>query len=111
MLAFYMPGDSSSYADSIIIGHASMSASIACLFLLAYLDALCCQILFMVGKGYLKPDISLARSDTPKELKQLLLDCIKFDVDGRPLFHHVCLFSLSTRCTDVFQPLIVKKDD
>ena len=45
----------------------------------------------MVGKGYLKPDISLARNDTPKALQRLLLDCIKFDVDERPFFHHVCL--------------------
>jgi len=59
---------------------------------------MCCQILFMVGKGYLKPDISLARSDTPKALQRLLLDCIKFVVDERPLFHHVCLLSPTKHC-------------
>jgi len=49
----------------------------------------------MVGKGYLKPDISLARNDTPKALQRLLLECIKFVVDERPLFHHVCPLSLA----------------
>ncbi|KAL3853257.1 hypothetical protein ACJMK2_016812 [Sinanodonta woodiana] len=44
------------------------------------------QILFMVGKGYLRPDINKVRSDTPKALKRLIQDCCKFDRDSRPLF-------------------------
>jgi len=64
----------------------------------------CRQILFMVGKGYLKPDISLARNDTPKALQRLLLDCIKFDAEERPLFHHVCLLSF---CENVSYRLTV----
>jgi len=55
----------------------------------------------MVGKGYLKPDLCLARSDTPKALQRLLLDCIKFDVEERPLFRHVRALSLSMRCDSV----------
>lgn len=47
------------------------------------------QILFMVGKGYLKPDISLARSDTPRAFKRLMQDCIKFDASERPLFPQI----------------------
>ena len=47
------------------------------------------QILFMVGKGYLRPDISLARSDTPKAFKRLMQDCIKYNRDERPLFPQV----------------------
>jgi len=43
----------------------------------------------MVGKGYLKPDISVARSDTPRAFKRLMQDCIKFDVSERPLFPQV----------------------
>lgn len=44
------------------------------------------QILFMVGRGYLKPDLELLRNDTPKALKRLLEDCIKFNRDDRPIF-------------------------
>ena len=47
------------------------------------------QILFMVGKGCLKPDMSLLKKDTPKALKRLLQDCIKFNRDERPLFPQV----------------------
>ncbi|BFZ08162.1 hypothetical protein BsWGS_11201 [Bradybaena similaris] len=44
------------------------------------------QILFMVGKGYLRPDINHCRSDTPKQLKRYMQDCVQFDRDERPLF-------------------------
>lgn len=44
------------------------------------------QILFMVGRGYLRPDMSKARSDSPQALKRLAEDCIKFQRDERPLF-------------------------
>jgi serine/threonine protein kinase len=62
--------------------------------LLTHSDAhlfLCAQILFMVGKGYLKPDISLARKDTPKAFKRLMQECAKFNRDERPLFPQVSL--------------------
>ncbi|XP_025094528.1 serine/threonine-protein kinase A-Raf-like isoform X2 [Pomacea canaliculata] len=44
------------------------------------------QILFMVGKGYLRPDISHCRSDTPKQFKRLIQDCVQFVREERPLF-------------------------
>ncbi|XP_037038545.1 raf homolog serine/threonine-protein kinase Raf isoform X2 [Bradysia coprophila] len=44
------------------------------------------QILFMVGRGLLRPDISKVRSDCPQALKRLAEDCIKFNRDERPLF-------------------------
>ncbi|CAH0552488.1 unnamed protein product [Brassicogethes aeneus] len=44
------------------------------------------QILYMVGRGYLKPDLSKLRTDTPKVIKRLLIDCIKFSPTDRPLF-------------------------
>lgn len=47
------------------------------------------QILFMVGRGYLRPDLNKLRSDTPKPLKRLVEDCIKFDRDDRPLFKQI----------------------
>ncbi|BFZ10465.1 hypothetical protein BsWGS_13504 [Bradybaena similaris] len=47
------------------------------------------QILFMVGKGYLRPDMSLCRNDTPKQLKRHMLECIQFDRDERPLFPQI----------------------
>ncbi|CAH3035951.1 unnamed protein product [Porites lobata] len=47
------------------------------------------QILYMVGRGYLKPDLSKLRTDIPKSFKNLLMDCIKFNRDERPLFPQV----------------------
>lgn len=47
------------------------------------------QILFMVGKGFLKPDMSKVRRDTPKALMRLTEDCIKYKRDDRPLFRQV----------------------
>ncbi|CAG7832712.1 unnamed protein product [Allacma fusca] len=47
------------------------------------------QILFMVGRGYLRPDLNTLRSDTPKALKRLLEDSIKFLRDERPLFRQI----------------------
>ncbi|XP_059143174.1 serine/threonine-protein kinase A-Raf-like [Physella acuta] len=47
------------------------------------------QLLFMIGKGYLKPDISLCRNDTPKQVKILMLSCTSFNRDERPLFPNV----------------------
>lgn len=47
------------------------------------------QILFMVGRGYLRPDLNKLRSDTPKALKRLAEDCIKFSRDERPIFRQI----------------------
>ncbi|XP_071082636.1 serine/threonine-protein kinase A-Raf-like isoform X1 [Haliotis cracherodii] len=47
------------------------------------------QILFMVGKGYLRPDMTRARTDTPKTYKRLVLDCVCYDRETRPLFPQV----------------------
>ncbi|XP_014204432.1 raf homolog serine/threonine-protein kinase phl [Copidosoma floridanum] len=47
------------------------------------------QILFMVGCGTLRPDLSKIRSETPKLLKHLTEDCIKFSRDERPSFHQI----------------------
>ncbi|XP_018023345.1 raf homolog serine/threonine-protein kinase Raf isoform X1 [Hyalella azteca] len=47
------------------------------------------QILFRVGCGLLRPDTSLLRSDTPKPIRRLLNDCIKFAYDDRPLFPQI----------------------
>lgn len=44
------------------------------------------QILFMVGRGLLRPDMSKVRSDCPQALKRCAEDCIKFKSDERPLF-------------------------
>ncbi|XP_054727137.1 raf homolog serine/threonine-protein kinase Raf [Anastrepha obliqua] len=44
------------------------------------------QILFMVGRGLLRPDMTKVRSDAPQALKRLAEDCIKFDRNDRPLF-------------------------
>lgn len=44
------------------------------------------QILFMVGRGLLRPDLSRVRSDCPQALKRCVEDCIKFDRSERPLF-------------------------
>ena len=47
------------------------------------------QILFMVGRGYLRPDLNKLRSDTPKALRRLTEDCIKFSRDERPIFRQI----------------------
>ena len=47
------------------------------------------QILFMVGRGYLRPDLGSLRSDTPKVIRRLTEDCIKFSRDDRPLFRQI----------------------
>lgn len=47
------------------------------------------HILFNVGRGYLRPDLHKLRSDTPKALKRLTEDCIKFSRDERPIFRQI----------------------
>lgn len=47
------------------------------------------QILFMVGRGYLKPDLTKLRPDTPKCLKKITEDCVKFNREERPLFRQI----------------------
>jgi serine/threonine protein kinase len=47
------------------------------------------KILFMVGRGFLRPEPSHARKDTPKAFKQLLVKCCDFNKDERPLFPQV----------------------
>ncbi|XP_019868638.1 raf homolog serine/threonine-protein kinase Raf [Aethina tumida] len=47
------------------------------------------QILFMVGRGFLTPDLTKIRSDAPKALKRLTEDCIKFNRNERPLFRQI----------------------
>jgi len=47
------------------------------------------MILFMVAMGILKPDMDKLRTDTPKSLKRLLLECISIKRDDRPTFRQV----------------------
>ncbi|KAK6994772.1 serine/threonine-protein kinase A-Raf-like isoform X1 [Biomphalaria glabrata] len=58
------------------------------------------QILFMVGKGYLKPDFTRCRSDTPKQLNRFMLNCLEFDRNDRPLFPQL-LASLEALYTSI----------
>ncbi|XP_078088246.1 serine/threonine-protein kinase A-Raf-like isoform X2 [Mustelus asterias] len=44
------------------------------------------QIIFMVGRGYLTPDLGKVYSNCPKAMKRLIVDCIKVKRDERPLF-------------------------
>lgn len=50
------------------------------------------QILFMVGSGLLKPNLKNIRSDTPKQLRILLEQCIRYDRTQRPEFKKVFFF-------------------
>ena len=43
----------------------------------------------MVGRGYLSPDLSKLGSTSPKSMKRLIIDCLKFKRDERPLFPQV----------------------
>lgn len=47
------------------------------------------QILWMVGRGLLRPDARRLRADAPAALKRLFADCAKFDREARPLFRQV----------------------
>ena len=53
------------------------------------------QILFMVGRGFLKPDMEKLRTDTPKALRRLLDSCLSYARDGRPTFRNVSWISCS----------------
>lgn len=47
------------------------------------------QIIFMVGRGYLSPDLSKLFKNCPKAMKRLVADCIKKSKDERPLFPQI----------------------
>lgn len=47
------------------------------------------QILYMVGCGLLKPDLTKLRDDTPKGLKTLLQGCIELEPAQRPQFKRI----------------------
>lgn len=47
------------------------------------------QILYMVGRGLLKPDLNKLRPDTSKPLKELVKNCIKLKREERPLFKDI----------------------
>ncbi|XP_030209010.1 serine/threonine-protein kinase B-raf isoform X1 [Gadus morhua] len=47
------------------------------------------QIIFMVGRGYLAPDLSKVRSNCPKAMKRLMVDCLKKKREERPLFPQI----------------------
>ena len=47
------------------------------------------QILLMMGRGFLRPDLNHIRSDTPKALRRLLESSIKFTREERPLFRQI----------------------
>ncbi|XP_041958176.1 serine/threonine-protein kinase A-Raf [Alosa sapidissima] len=47
------------------------------------------QIIFMVGRGYLSPDLSKLSANCPKSMKRLIIDCLKFKRDERPLFPQI----------------------
>ncbi|XP_059384906.1 RAF proto-oncogene serine/threonine-protein kinase isoform X2 [Carassius carassius] len=47
------------------------------------------QIIFMVGRGYLTPDLSKLYKSCPKAMKRLVADCIQKCKDDRPLFPQI----------------------
>uniref|UniRef100_A0A669D9X5 non-specific serine/threonine protein kinase n=1 Tax=Oreochromis niloticus TaxID=8128 RepID=A0A669D9X5_ORENI len=56
------------------------------------------QIIFMVGRGYLSPDLSKLYSTSPKAMKRLIVDCLKFKRDERPLFPQVSVVWFVYHC-------------
>ena len=48
----------------------------------------------MVGKGYLRPDMTRTRKDVPKMMRRLVLECSTYDREDRPLFPQVSSFPL-----------------
>ncbi|KAI6219804.1 Non-specific serine/threonine protein kinase [Aphelenchoides fujianensis] len=47
------------------------------------------QVLFMVGSGLAKPDLTQLRTDTPKAMRALVQHCIAFNANDRPEFKEV----------------------
>ncbi|XP_047016356.1 raf-1 proto-oncogene, serine/threonine kinase a isoform X1 [Ictalurus punctatus] len=47
------------------------------------------QIIFMVGRGYLSPDLTKLYKSCPKAMKRLVADCIKKSKEERPLFPQI----------------------
>uniref|UniRef100_A0AAY4EJM4 RAF proto-oncogene serine/threonine-protein kinase n=1 Tax=Denticeps clupeoides TaxID=299321 RepID=A0AAY4EJM4_9TELE len=47
------------------------------------------QIIFMVGRGYLSPDLSKLYKSCPKAMKRLVADCSKKSKEERPLFPQI----------------------
>lgn len=66
----------------------------------------------MVGRGYLSPDLSKLYSNCPKSMKRLIIDCLKFKRDERPLFPQVKInqnsffFFFSHHTVDVIFPAL-----
>ncbi|XP_043081069.1 raf-1 proto-oncogene, serine/threonine kinase a isoform X2 [Puntigrus tetrazona] len=47
------------------------------------------QIIYMVGRGYLSPDLSKLYKSCPKAMKRQVADCVKKSKDERPLFPQI----------------------
>ncbi|XP_075431074.1 RAF proto-oncogene serine/threonine-protein kinase isoform X2 [Ascaphus truei] len=47
------------------------------------------QIIFMVGRGYVCPDLCKLYKNCPKAMKRLVADCVKKVKDERPLFPQI----------------------
>lgn len=47
------------------------------------------QIIFMVGRGQLKPDLERCRTDSPRAMLRLIENCIAFKKEERPLFQQI----------------------
>uniref|UniRef100_A0A4W3I462 RAF proto-oncogene serine/threonine-protein kinase n=1 Tax=Callorhinchus milii TaxID=7868 RepID=A0A4W3I462_CALMI len=47
------------------------------------------QIIFMVGRGFLTPDLSKLYKNCPKTMKRLVSDCVSREKEQRPLFPQV----------------------
>lgn len=54
------------------------------------------QILFMVGRGYLRPDMSKVRNNCPEQLVEMTENCIKIKADERPQFKLLVSILLKT---------------
>ena len=91
--SIYLKNDSELTSESLQVRNESFEQKTVVIWFCAVTDLtlyiLIFQILFMVGKGFLRPDLSIARSDTPKAFKRLQQDCIKYARDERPLFPQV----------------------
>ncbi|XP_041047809.1 RAF proto-oncogene serine/threonine-protein kinase-like isoform X2 [Carcharodon carcharias] len=47
------------------------------------------QIIFMVGRGFLTPDLSKLYKNCPKAMKRLVANCLNRNKDDRPLFPQI----------------------
>uniref|UniRef100_A0A915JFX4 Uncharacterized protein n=1 Tax=Romanomermis culicivorax TaxID=13658 RepID=A0A915JFX4_ROMCU len=65
------------------------------------------KILFMVGRGFLRPNLSLCRPDTPHTFINLIIKCIEYEKEQRPEFREQSTAAVASGKSGLFCDLWV----